>query len=675
MRWSHGLVLAALLVSPAQVDAAGYADEILKDAPAAYWRLGEKSLDDLARDGSGNSVDGVYRSFGRAGLEVGQEAAVVGDPDTAVRLQTCLGFKCDDSGQIQMPAGGPLDLGVVGGATLTLEAWFKLLPNADAALALSAFPRIVHYNHSELGQYSFGVVGDENADFPDRRTVWAALGAGSASGGLIKAGPCGAIWPGVHGDWYHFAATIRSTATETQIRLFLNGTELTDVEDSDPIYWAIEQATVGGRYQEHWQNDLLVNDPVQGFPGVLDEVAVYPHLLSAERIRAHFVAGRPPPTARFSASPKNGVAPLAVHFDASASTPPADATIAELQWHFGDGTVGTGVVADHTYSFPGVYQATLRVESSLGATDFAAEGIRVEFTSQDVTPWKVADLGDPSPSGSAPEGACLEVFAAGRGVGGDADSCRFAYQERRGDFAFVAKINGLRWQLRGQASVMLRASLEPDSAMAAVSIESAFRTTRIVFRHRAGGVREAHDDSVRGGLPADLKEIYLGLGRWDGNLIGVYSTDGVSFVELPCVPDPGLPDPLLAGVAVSGADADCTGGAATVLFCDIGFPNGVPRTPFHRGDADESGRIDVSDAIFLLRFLFLDPASRPPPCNDAADADDNEILELTDAVRVLGYLFLGEGTLPDPGPPGLPCGVDEPCGALTCDQYTQCGSP
>jgi hypothetical protein len=68
--------------------------------------------------------------------------------------------------------------------------------------------------------------------------------------------------------------------------------------------------------------------------------------------------------------------------------------------------------------------------------------------------------------------------------------------------------------------------------------------------------------------------------------------------------------------------------------------------PFERGDSDGSGDRTISDAVFLLNYLFLGDGE--PNCHDAADADDSGELTLTDAVRLLGYLFLGGEALPLP---------------------------
>ena len=86
-------------------------------------------------------------------------------------------------------------------------------------------------------------------------------------------------------------------------------------------------------------------------------------------------------------------------------------------------------------------------------------------------------------------------------------------------------------------------------------------------------------------------------------------------------------------------------------------PTGPPPAQLRRGDGDADGDLNITDAIFVLNFLFS--GGRAPSCPDAADTDDNGKIEITDPIRTLGFLFLGGG---DPPPPGITCGVD-PTGA------------
>jgi PKD repeat protein len=74
-----------------------------------------------------------------------------------------------------------------------------------------------------------------------------------------------------------------------------------------------------------------------------------------------------PPTASFTATPSSGNAPLAVAFNASASSAVSPATIASYSINYGDGTPnGSGVTQNHTYASNGSFVATLVVTDSNG---------------------------------------------------------------------------------------------------------------------------------------------------------------------------------------------------------------------------------------------------------------------------------------------------------------------
>ncbi|MBI4582847.1 MAG: VCBS repeat-containing protein [Planctomycetes bacterium] len=105
------------------------------------------------------------------------------------------------------------------------------------------------------------------------------------------------------------------------------------------------------------------------------------------------------------------------------------------------------------------------------------------------------------------------------------------------------------------------------------------------------------------------------------------------------------------------------------------IPDECEATLFHRGDANDSGEIDISDPIFLLRFLFLAPQPQPP-CLEAGDADNDGRVELADATALLRFIFQGDAPPSPPGPPGAPCGLD-PDGLgspnhLECAIYRSC---
>ena len=86
--------------------------------------------------------------------------------------------------------------------------------------------------------------------------------------------------------------------------------------------------------------------------------------------------------------------------------------------------------------------------------------------------------------------------------------------------------------------------------------------------------------------------------------------------------------------------------------------------PFVRGDTNRDGRLDISDPVATLLYLFQ--GSEILTCEDHGDVDDNGILQLTDPVLALSFLFR-EGS--SPAPPFPEPGLDP-----TADDY-DCGGP
>lgn len=96
---------------------------------------------------------------------------------------------------------------------------------------------------------------------------------------------------------------------------------------------------------------------------------------------------------------------------------------------------------------------------------------------------------------------------------------------------------------------------------------------------------------------------------------------------------------------------------------------------FVRGRCNGDAAVNLTDAIFLLGFLF--PGASPPNvlhCLDACDANDDGAVNLTDVIRLLGALF-GAVTVPLPAPNmATDCGPD-PTDTDTLDCALPAGCP
>jgi opacity protein-like surface antigen len=85
---------------------------------------------------------------------------------------------------------------------------------------------------------------------------------------------------------------------------------------------------------------------------------------------------------------------------------------------------------------------------------------------------------------------------------------------------------------------------------------------------------------------------------------------------------------------------------------------------FQRGDANADGKVDLSDAVSVLGWLFLGGAD--PKCEESCNADSSDKVDLTDAVFILSFLFLGGK---DPAAPFPKCDTVD---AAKCAQSTTC---
>jgi hypothetical protein len=84
---------------------------------------------------------------------------------------------------------------------------------------------------------------------------------------------------------------------------------------------------------------------------------------------------------------------------------------------------------------------------------------------------------------------------------------------------------------------------------------------------------------------------------------------------------------------------------------DMGaFPaeGGTILAPFVRGEVNGDADLNIGDPVTILLFLFSDTTT--VDCMDAADTDDSGVVDITDAVYLLGYLFIGGPAPPAPFP-------------------------
>ena len=82
---------------------------------------------------------------------------------------------------------------------------------------------------------------------------------------------------------------------------------------------------------------------------------------------------------------------------------------------------------------------------------------------------------------------------------------------------------------------------------------------------------------------------------------------------------------------------------------------------FFRGDSNGDRKVNLSDALYTLDYLFS--STETPSCMDAADANDDGRVDIADPINTLLVLFDGQRSLPPPYPES---GRDPTGDALVC---------
>lgn len=380
-----------------------------------------------------------------------------------------------------------------------------------------------------------------------------------------------------------------------------------------------------------------------------------------------------PPEPKIEATPPTGSVPLEINFSAASSTDPSGGTMT-FKWDFGDGATGEGVSVKHTYTKSGIVPVTLMATDDEKNTGTATLDL---YLSDDASPFTLVRLGTQGLNGFAkvdrtgPEPVyCLEV--GGTTISVTADHAFFLQKAVSGDFKVSAKVTaGDFTRARARAGLMARLSTDEGSAnvMMLVDRSDGAAADGYSFQYRKQDTKSTttapgNADPPRTSLPA-----WVRLERQGGTFIGSLSRDGATYVEYVRQDLPNLNvASLLVGFAATSGDAKVTAEYCAEVAFDEGPP---PGKTFHRGDSDDNGQLQLTDAVRILGFLFLGQTA--PTCMEAADADNNGQLQLTDAVRILGFLFLGQASPAPPGPPPAACGQDPPnSGDLGCASYTRC---
>ncbi|MGW3607074.1 LamG-like jellyroll fold domain-containing protein [Micromonospora sp. NPDC005161] len=227
---------------PAVTGQSSYAAQVLADKPVGYWRLGERS-GTSAEDSSGTGNPGAYTDA----VTLGRPGALTGDPDTAAELT---------DGHIPVPDSPSLSVS----GSFTLEAWVNLNDVCRQYSVVEKYDAPA-YNGYVLRVLPGGKIG--------ALTLGVAGQLASVEGQTVA----------TPDEWHHVAAVYDGSTISVYLDGRLDGSAATKVNPTD----GAGSLKLGARG----------DDAGTRLAGLLDEVAVYDHALTADKIARHYSVGTP----------------------------------------------------------------------------------------------------------------------------------------------------------------------------------------------------------------------------------------------------------------------------------------------------------------------------------------------------------------------------------------------
>jgi hypothetical protein len=240
-------IASSLNATVTVLTAAGYPAAVVQDNPAGLWRLGETPGSPIAYDswGSFNGAPSGNVMFGVPGALGG------GDTDTAAAFD---GFSPT---KVEVPYAAELNAN-----SFTVECWARVVGGAGSYRAA-----VSSRNEVQGGNQGGFIIYATDANV---WSFWTSVGAGwqTLNGPAV-----------VDGEWTHLVATYDGT----EKRLYVNGA-LAGATPATAVPNPTRPLRIGAGQNE-------VDPGNYFFTGDVDEVAVYGHVLSADRVAYHYGLG------------------------------------------------------------------------------------------------------------------------------------------------------------------------------------------------------------------------------------------------------------------------------------------------------------------------------------------------------------------------------------------------
>jgi hypothetical protein len=273
-----------------------YSSAVLEKGPVGYWRLGEQS-GPIATDASGFGADGTYR--GKPTL--GQPGALVNDEDTAVGLN---GPASRDYVEIPDPATHAFSQ-PTSGLGLTVEVWMR--PDVLTFRGQTK-DRHIHWLGkcaSGSGQCEWGLrfYSKGSPSRPSRISayIWNPDGAEGAGAYFQDT-----LTPG---EWIHVVAVYEPGDQDTDppagVHMYRDGVHRLGPPSPGTLYSTFGIVPAHGTLPLRLgTRDAVTSGSAAAsyLKGGLDEVAIYPRVLTPDEILENYRAGRAAPSAPYSSA-------------------------------------------------------------------------------------------------------------------------------------------------------------------------------------------------------------------------------------------------------------------------------------------------------------------------------------------------------------------------------------
>jgi PKD repeat protein len=316
------------------------------------------------------------------------------------------------------------------------------------------------------------------------------------------------------------------------------------------------------------------------------------------------------PQAAFELEPAEGQAPLEVKFTDSSTGP-----VTSWRWDFGDGSTSADRNPSHTFVRRGTYRVSLSVTGPGGdSPGEAARSVVVQKASNEIHLENVRVF-------PGQKDVYMPVIAT--------------HDQPAQGYTIVATYDPAVVDVRDVEYTHSNiAGLVPEL----FAVEDAFDAPQ---PYVTAGI--LFDISI----PFDGRTMPPGSGYRIANLVFDVSPDAPPGTTARIELRNGIGSPPLSNIITVGGQTvrPALGEGGDVIISHLEFP---PPRFFRRGDTDGNGEVNITDCIASLNYLFS--GAEPPSCQDAADATDDGVVDISDAVFVLAFLFQSGTYLPSPYP-------------------------